>query len=84
MNSWTISDTRLRLLCSPYNAKLPSALDQVLQRALEKEPELRYRTGKEFAEDIDRAMKGAPIEVHDIKATKQATLLKSVEFFPDV
>lgn len=64
-----------------YNAKLPSALDQVLQRALEKEPELRYRAGKEFAEAIDRAMKGAPIEVHDIKATKKATLLKSVEFF---
>lgn len=64
-----------------YNGKLPSALDQVLQRALEKEPELRYRSGKEFAEEIDRAMKGAPIEVHDIKATKKATLLKSVEFF---
>ncbi len=64
-----------------YNAKLPSALDQVLQRALEKEPELRYRSGKEFAEEVDRAMKGTPIEVHDIKATKKATLLKSVEFF---
>ncbi len=64
-----------------YNQKLPAGLDQVLQRALEKEPELRYRSGKEFAEEIDLAMKGDTIAVHDIKAAKKAALLKSVEFF---
>ena len=64
-----------------YNAALPSGLDQVLQRALEKEPELRYRNGKEFAEEIDKAMKGMSIPVRDIKATKKAYLLKTIDFF---
>ncbi len=64
-----------------YNAKLPPGIDQVIQRALDKEPELRYRSGKQFAEEIDRAMKGHPLSVNDIKGAKKAALLKSVEFF---
>jgi serine/threonine-protein kinase len=64
-----------------FNPKLPAGLDQVVQRVLEKEPELRYRTGREFAEELDRAMKGMQIPVKDLKATKKAYLLKSIDFF---
>ncbi|HMK34260.1 MAG TPA: serine/threonine-protein kinase [Desulfomonilaceae bacterium] len=64
-----------------YNSQLPPGLDHVIQRCLEKEPELRYGTGKELAEEIDRAMRGVSIVVKDIKATKKAYLLKSVDFF---
>lgn len=64
-----------------FNPKLPAGLDQVIQRVLEKEPELRYRTGREFAEELDRAMKGMQIPVKDLKATKKAYLLKSIDFF---
>ncbi|MGB6063691.1 MAG: serine/threonine-protein kinase [Desulfomonilaceae bacterium] len=64
-----------------FNSKLPAGLDQVIQRALEKEPELRYRTGKEFAEELDRAMRGMQIPVRDLKATKKAYLLKAIDFF---
>jgi serine/threonine-protein kinase len=63
------------------NPQLPPGLDQVLQRALEKEPEVRYRSGKEFAEEIDRAMKRMVIPQRDFKATKKAFLLKTVDFF---
>ncbi len=64
-----------------FNSKLPAGLDQVIQRSLEKEPELRYRTGQEFAEELDRAMKGMQIPVRDLKATKKAYLLKAIDFF---
>lgn len=64
-----------------YNPRLPAAMDQVLQRALEKEPELRFRSGKDFAEEIDRAMKGDSIPIHDMKSAKKVALLKSVDFF---
>jgi eukaryotic-like serine/threonine-protein kinase len=64
-----------------FDSTLPVGLDLVLQRALEKEPELRYRYGAEFAEEIERAMRGDKILVRDIKAGKKASLLKSVDFF---
>jgi serine/threonine-protein kinase len=64
-----------------FNPKLPAGLDQVIQRVLEKEPELRYRSGKELAEELDRAMRGMQIPVRDLKATKKAYLLKSIDFF---
>lgn len=64
-----------------FDPQLPPALDQVIQKALEKEPELRYRSGAEFAEEIDRAVRGERISIRDIKAGKKASLLKSIEFF---
>lgn len=64
-----------------FEPSLPMGLDQVIQRALEKEPELRYKSGAEFAEEIQHALRGDRIAVRDIKAGKKATLLKSVDFF---
>lgn len=64
-----------------FNPKLPASLDRVIHRALEKEPALRYQSGKEFASDIEQVMAGKSIAVHDIKATRKADLLKPLEFF---
>ncbi len=64
-----------------FHPKLPAGLDQVIHRALEKEPELRYRSGKEFATDIELAMKGRRIRGRDDKAERKAELLKPIDFF---
>jgi serine/threonine-protein kinase len=64
-----------------FAANLPAGLDEVLQRALEKEPELRFRSGREFAEAIDAAMKGKPIPVGDLKTSRKVNLLRPLEFF---
>ncbi len=64
-----------------YNPGLPQGIDLVIQRALEKEPDLRYPSGTEFAAEIGRAMEGQKIPVRDMRAAKKADLLKSVEFF---
>jgi serine/threonine-protein kinase len=63
------------------NHDLPPGIDLVIQRALEKEPELRYRTGAEFAKDIDSVLQGKTITVRDDKIAKKADLLKAVDFF---
>ncbi len=64
-----------------FNPELPPGLDHVIQRALEKEPELRYRSGREFAEDIDKALKGLTFQARDIRVEKKVQLLKTTEFF---
>jgi serine/threonine protein kinase len=64
-----------------FNPKLPASLDRVVHRALEKEPELRYRTGKDFAKDIEQVLKGRSIPVRDLKTTRKADLLKPIDFF---
>jgi serine/threonine-protein kinase len=64
-----------------FNSKLSAGLDRVVHRALEKEPELRYQTGKEFAYELEQVMKGKSIPVHDIKASRKADLLKPLDFF---
>ena len=63
------------------NPNLPAGIEHVIQRALEKEPDLRYESGREFADAIDQAIKGKPIPVTDLKASKKASLLRPMEFF---
>jgi len=43
------------------NPKLNSDLDNIVLKALQKEPERRYRSVEEFANDIERHLKGLPI-----------------------
>lgn len=64
-----------------FNPKLPASLDRIIQRALEKEPEIRYRNGREFAKDIEQVLKGKSVPTRDIKATRKADLLKPIDFF---
>jgi len=64
-----------------FDPNLPPGLDQVIQRALEKEPELRYRSGKDFAADVEQAMKGGSIAARDDRASRKAYLLRPIEFF---
>ncbi|MFH0825351.1 MAG: serine/threonine-protein kinase [Pseudomonadota bacterium] len=63
------------------DSRLPPGIDLVIQKALEKEPDLRYQSGAEFADEIDQAVKGKRLPLHDMKASKKADLLKSVDFF---
>ena len=43
-----------------FNAELSPELDAVLRRALDKKPENRYSTAKEFYEDFSRVVQGEP------------------------
>ncbi len=63
------------------NPNLPTGIEQVIQKALEKEPDIRYESGQQLVDAIDQALKGNPIPVTDLKASKKAALLKPMEFF---
>ena len=46
---------------SSANPDVPPALDAVVMRALSKNPANRYQTGKEFADDLERARTGGQV-----------------------
>jgi eukaryotic-like serine/threonine-protein kinase len=46
---------------SRLRSEIPPELDQILLRALAKEPEDRYQTAEEFIEDLERVEAGLPI-----------------------
>jgi len=46
---------------SKLRAEIPPELDQIVLRALAKEPEDRYQTAEEFIEDLERVEAGLPI-----------------------
>lgn len=47
---------------SKLNASLPQAVDAVILRAMEVDPALRYRSGREFAAALNKALQAAPTE----------------------
>jgi serine/threonine protein kinase len=47
---------------SQINADVPPRLDAVVMRALSKNPANRYQTADDFAEDLDRVVKGQEVE----------------------
>ncbi len=47
---------------SQINADVPPRLDAVVMRALSKNPANRYQTADDFAEDLDRVIKGQEVE----------------------
>jgi serine/threonine protein kinase len=48
---------------SKLNASLPPAVDAVILRAMEVDPALRYRSGREFAGALNKALQSKPAEV---------------------
>ncbi|MCL4239489.1 MAG: serine/threonine protein kinase [Anaerolineae bacterium] len=47
-----------------HNPDLPPAVEQAILRALEKDPERRFRTGAAFADALERAYEDAPAHLH--------------------
>jgi serine/threonine protein kinase len=48
---------------SQFRPDLPPAVDQVLRRALAKDPEARYQTAKELVDAFEAAITGAPLPI---------------------
>jgi len=44
-----------------FNPSIPKEVETIIMKALEKEPERRYQSARELAEDIERYLRGEPI-----------------------
>jgi serine/threonine protein kinase len=59
------------------NRKFPERdLDKIILKALRKEPERRYKSVKEFSEDVSRLLKGLPVS-----AQQDSIFYRSAKFF---
>jgi tRNA A-37 threonylcarbamoyl transferase component Bud32 len=69
---------------SQIDSGLPLHFDEVLARALAKDPDKRYHTAKEFLEDLKRVYRGeAAVEVSDIETTMTAAEGIREKFYPE-
>ena len=55
-------------------ATVPHGFDRVVSRALAKHPDKRYQSAQQFAESLERVLKGLPIEEPDEEATDLRTI----------
>src|SRR5690606_12218155 len=61
--------------CPParLNRAVPGDLETICLKALEKRPDNRYQSGREFADDIERFLQGVPIWARPASMWRQAT-----------
>jgi len=55
-----------------HNAQIHRDVETIILKALSKEPERRYATAKEFAEDIERFLEGEPIRARPVPFAAKA------------
>jgi tetratricopeptide (TPR) repeat protein len=55
-----------------FNAGIPKDLETISLKCLEKDPRNRYRTAKEFAEDLRRFLAGEPVQARPVGRAQRA------------
>ncbi|MGC4049768.1 MAG: serine/threonine-protein kinase [Paludibaculum sp.] len=70
-----VCDTEIRLPSSLGNRRLAGDLDVIVTKAMQKQPERRYRSVVEFSEDIRRHLEGLPIA-----ARRDTSFYRAVKF----
>ena len=71
-------------LPSAFRREVPAALDVIVLRALQREPDKRYLTWGHFIGDLDALMRGsALLPAHGVFETERFNSLRQLSFFKD-
>ena len=69
-------------LPSEFRREIPTAIDMVVRRAINRDPAVRYQTWKQFGDDLAAiASGGAPLPRQGMIETERFNLLRSLSFF---
>ncbi|MCC7483671.1 MAG: protein kinase [Burkholderiales bacterium] len=71
-----------RPLPSEYRRDVPSEIDVIVRRAIERDPAVRYQTWQQFSDDLAMvASGGAPLPKHGVLETEKFNALRNLAFF---
>lgn len=68
-------------LPSEFRSDVPGEIDVVVRRAIERDPQIRYQTWKQFADDLAAIAAGAPLPRHGVLETEKFNAMRSLSFF---
>ena len=70
-----------RPLPSEFRREVPSEIDIIVQRAIERDPAMRYQTWREFSDDLAAIAGKDPLPKHGVLETEKFNALRNVTFF---
>ena len=68
-------------LPSEFRPDIPSEIDVVVRRAIERDPTVRYLTWEQFAADLAAIASGAPLTKRGVLETEKFNALRGLPFF---
>jgi serine/threonine protein kinase len=68
-------------LPSEFRRDIPTEIDMVVRRAIDRDPKVRYQTWKQFADDLAAIASGAPLPRHGVLETEKFNAMRSLSFF---
>jgi hypothetical protein len=71
-----------RPLPSEYRLDVPSEIDVIVRRAIDRDPAVRYQTWQQFSDDLVEVASGnAPLPKHGVLETEKFNALRNLAFF---
>lgn len=64
-----------------FRSDIPESLEDIVRKAIAKDPEQRYRMGLDFATDLSRAFDNLEAKQEELDVEQQFNMIKKLEFF---
>jgi serine/threonine protein kinase len=68
-------------LPSEFRRDIPSEIDVIVRRAIERDPTVRYQTWQQFSDDLAAVAAGTPLPKHGVLETEKFNALRNLHFF---
>ena len=68
-------------LASEFRRDVPSEIDVIILRAMERDPAVRYQSWQQFADDLAAVAAGTPLPKYGVLETEKFNALRNLAFF---